>query len=146
MNALRYGIKPHNAASDTNSTFMAEQTAALLVAYVSRNAVPPADLPQAIRQIHAALSALPSGGAPAPAPDLPTSSAIAASIRHDRLVSFIDGKAYKSLKRHLTAHGMTPGEYRNRYGLPSDYPMVSPNYAKLRSRIARKIQAGFKAA
>ncbi len=125
---------------------MVEQTAALLAAYVSRNAVPPADLPQAIRQIHEALSALQSSTARAPAPDLPTRSAIAASIRHDRLVSFIDGKAYKSLKRHLTAYGMTPSDYRNRYGLPSDYPMVSPGYAKLRSRIAREIQTGIKAA
>jgi predicted transcriptional regulator len=146
MNAQRYGIKSYNVVSDANSTFMVEQTAALSAAYVSRNAVPPADLPQAIRQIHAALSALQNDAAQAPAPELPTSSAIAASIRHDRLVSFIDGKAYKSLKRHLTAHGMTPGEYRSRYGLPSDYPMVSPAYAKLRSRIAREIQTGYKAA
>ncbi|MET3415162.1 MucR family transcriptional regulator [Methylobacterium sp. 1030] len=125
---------------------MVEQTAALLAAYVSRNEVPPADLPQAIRQIHAALSALQNNAARVPVLDLPTSSAIAASIRHDRLVSFVDGKAYKSLKRHLASHGMTPGEYRRRYGLPSDYPMVSPGYAKVRSRIAREIQAGFKAA
>lgn len=146
MNVLKHSIKPYNTRSVTSAAFMVEQTAALLAAYVSRNAVPTADLPRAIREIHAALSALQNDAARAPTSDPLTRSAIAASIRHDRLVSFIDGKAYKSLKRHLTAHGMTPGEYRSRYSLPSDYPMVSPGYAKLRSRIAREIQFGHKAA
>jgi predicted transcriptional regulator len=146
MSARRYGIGRHNAASGASSAPMVDQTAELLAAYVSRNALPSTDLPQAIRQIHAALSALQNDASHAPAPDLPNRSAIADSIRHDRLVSFVDGKAYKSLKRHLAAHGMTPDEYRRRYGLPSDYPMVSPAYAKLRSRIAREIQNGFKAA
>ena len=146
MNAKWYGIKSVNAASYASSAFMVEQTAALIAAYVSRNAVPLADLPEAITQIHAALSALQSGAGQAPARNRPTSAEIAASIRYDRLISFIDGRAYKSLKRHLTAHGMTPGEYRDRFGLPNDYPMVSPGYAKLRSRIAREIQTGFMAA
>lgn len=145
MSILKYSIEPYNTRSVASAAFMVEQTAALIAAYVSRNAVPPADLPQAIREIHAALLALQNDAAQAPALDLPTRSAIAASIRHDRLVSFIDGKAYKSLKRHLTAHGMTPGEYRSRYGLSSDYPMVSTAYAKLRSRIARETKLGFKA-
>lgn len=128
------------------STFMMERTAALVAAYVSRNAISPADLPDEIRRIHAALLALQSGAGKAAAPVRPTRSAITASIRHDRLVSFIDGKPYKSLKRHLTANGMTPGEYRSRYGLPSDYPMVSPDYAKRRSRITREVHFGFRAA
>ena len=125
---------------------MMEQTAALVAAYVSRNAIPPADLPNEIRRIHAALSALQGDAGQAPAPAPSARSAIANSIRYDRLVSFIDGKAYKSLKRHLTANGMTPDEYRSRYGLPSDYPMVSPAYAQLRSRIAKENHIGFTAA
>ncbi|MFK5595862.1 MucR family transcriptional regulator [Methylobacterium sp. HMF5984] len=106
---------------------------------------PPADLADTIRHIYATLQALQSGEAQTPVFVLPTRSAIAASIRHDRLVSFIDGKAYKALKRHLTAKGMTPSEYRSRYGLPEDYPMVSPAYAKIRSRISKRIPRSSKA-
>ncbi|MET3482386.1 MucR family transcriptional regulator [Methylobacterium sp. 1973] len=125
---------------------MVELTAALAAAYVSRNAVASEDLPTAIRCIHAALLAVQNGGASGPTFVLPTRSEIAASIRYDQLVSFIDGKPYKTLKRHLTAHGMTPSEYRRRYGLPDDYPMVSPGYAAVRARIANQLYHGLEAA
>jgi predicted transcriptional regulator len=128
--------------ADVRSTSLMELTAALAAAYVSRNAVPAADMPGVVRRIHAALAALGTGTVSSPEPVLPTGSEIAASIRHDRLVSFIDGRTYKSLKRHLTAHGMTPGEYRTRFGLPRDYPMVSPGYAQVRSRIAKRSYHG----
>ena len=82
----------------------------------------------------------------APAWTGPTAAQIEASIQHDGLISFIDGRSYKTLKRHLTAHGLTPERYRAKYGLPADYPMVAPGYAAKRSEIAKAIQLGHKAA
>jgi predicted transcriptional regulator len=125
---------------------MMELTVGLTAAYVSRNAVPPEDIPVLIGRIHAVFSSIQTGTAPDAIRGLRSGSEVAASIRYDRLVSFIDGKAYKSLKRHLTAHGMTPDEYRSRYGLPRDYPMVSSAYATARSRIAKQIRYGFEVA
>ncbi len=144
MNKPKYGIKSYSRPDEAKSGFIVAQTVALLVAYVSRNAVPPADLPKVISEIHGALCALQNDTAQAPALDQPTRFCIAASIRNDRLVSFLDGKAYKSLKRHLTAHGMTPSEIPQSVWPASDYPMVSPGYAKLRSRIALEIRTGFR--
>ena len=71
---------------------------------------------------------------------------VEASIQETGLISFIDGRSYQTLKRHLTAHGLTPERYRAKYGLPADYPMVAPGYAARRSEIARAIQLGHKAA
>ncbi len=76
----------------------------------------------------------------------PTAAQIESSIQQDGLISFIDGRSYKTLKRHLTAHGLTPERYRAKYGLPADYPMVAPGYAAKRSEIAKAIQLGHKAA
>ena len=73
-------------------------------------------------------------------------SQVRQSIQRDGLISFIDGRSYKTLKRHLTAHGLTPERYRVKYGLPADYPMVAPGYAAKRSQIAKAIQLGHKAA
>jgi len=73
-------------------------------------------------------------------------SQVRQSIQRDGLISFIDGRSYKTLKRHLTAHGLTPERYRAQYGLPADYPMVAPGYAEQRSQIAKAIQLGRKAA
>ncbi|WP_342112290.1 MucR family transcriptional regulator [Methylobacterium sp. SI9] len=72
----------------------------------------------------------------------PSTDQIRKSVRPDGLVSFIDGKAYKTLKRHLTSHGLDPRAYRDRYGLPGDYPMVAPAYAKQRSALAKAIGLG----
>jgi predicted transcriptional regulator len=118
-------------------------TATLTAAYISRNAVTPSHIATVIGQIHSALKSLQLAAMPDAALQHPTNLEIDASIKYDRLISFIDGKAYKSLKRHLTAHGMTPEDYRARYSLPSDYPMVSPGYATVRSRIARRAYSRF---
>ncbi|WP_342636294.1 MucR family transcriptional regulator [Methylobacterium brachiatum] len=75
-------------------------------------------------------------------PATPSEAQIRASVQHEHLVSFLDGRSYKTMKRHLTAHGLTPEGYRQRFGLPADYPMVAPAYAAERSRIAREIQLG----
>ncbi|KQS64020.1 MucR family transcriptional regulator [Methylobacterium sp. Leaf361] len=124
-----------------------ELTADIVSAYVSNNPVPPAELPALIAKVHGAVAALTStGGMGAAAPiveiEKPTPAQIRKSVRDDGIVSFIDGKAYKTLKRHLSANGLDPKSYRDRYGLPADYPMVAPSYAEQRSALARAIGLG----
>ena len=124
-------------------------TAELVCAYVSNNPVPAAELPALIARVHGAITGLASGtltqetGAAAPAEvDQPSPAQIRKSVRPDGIVSFIDGKTYKTLKRHLTSHGLDPRAYRDRYGLPGDYPMVAPAYAEQRSALAKAIGLG----
>lgn len=124
-------------------TQLVELTADIAAAYLSANTVPAADLPGLIQTIHQALAGV-SGGAPAPAaePQKPAVP-IKKSITPDFLISLEDGKKYKSLKRHLrTKYNMTPDDYRQKWGLPKDYPMVAPNYAKARSEMARSMGLG----
>ena len=122
-----------------------ETTANLVAAYVSNNSVPSAELPALIAAIQGAITGLATGSvatAEAEVVAKPSASAVRKSISDDGIVSFIDGKAYKTLKRHLTSHGITPEQYRERYGLPRDYPMVAPSYAAKRSELARSIGLG----
>jgi predicted transcriptional regulator len=103
-----------------------------------------ADLPELISSIH---SALKHAGAPAASAQAKTEPAVSIkkSITGDYIISLFDGKKYKSLKRHLrTHHDMTPEQYRQHWGLPSDYPMVAPNYAKARSELAKSMGLGQK--
>lgn len=123
---------------EQSSAFI-EMASDIVVAYVAHNHVATSDLPALIGKVHAALLALAEGGA-APAEEAtPAISAvqIRKSVQHDRLISFIDGRAYKTLKRHLTANGLTPDAYRARFGLPSDYPMVAAAYSERRSSLAK---------
>lgn len=117
----------------------------IVSAYVSNNSVPSADLPALISSVHGALLGL--GGTVEALPvveaiEKPTSAQVRKSITPDAVISFIDGKPYKTLKRHLGTHGLDPHSYRQRYGLPNDYPMVAPNYAKQRSDLAKSIGLG----
>ena len=118
----------------------------IVAAYVSNNAVRTADLPDLIASVHAAITGLRSGthtAAPSEtSSERPSAGQIRKSIQPDGLVSFIDGKTYKTLKRHLTGHGLDPRNYRERYGLPADYPMVAANYAAQRSALAKAIGLG----
>jgi predicted transcriptional regulator len=117
----------------------------IVSAYVSNNSVPTAELPGLIHQIHTALQALATGAAPAsPETEVqkPTAAQIRKSLTPEGLVSFLDGRTYKTLKRHLTGHGLDPHSYRQRYGLPADYPMVAPEYAARRSELAKSIGLG----
>jgi predicted transcriptional regulator len=117
----------------------------IVCAYVSNNSVPVADLPALLGSVHAALNGLASGAvaaAPAETVEKPSPAQIRRSITPDALISFLDGKPYKTLKRHLAAHGLDPHAYRQRYGLPTDYPMVAPSYAAQRSELARAIGLG----
>jgi len=114
-------------------------------AYVSNNPVRPSDLPDLIRNVYGALSGLANGSAKAaaePEVEKPTAAQIRKSVTPDGIVSFLDGKTYKTLKRHLGMHGHDPHSYRARYGLSADYPMVAPEYAKRRSELAKSIGLG----
>ncbi|WP_279574474.1 MucR family transcriptional regulator [Methylobacterium sp. J-088] len=114
----------------------------VVAAYLSRNAVAPTGLPEILTGVHAALMALVPPADSLPAPVQPTPAEIRDSVQRDGLISFIDGRSYKTLKRHLKAHGLTPERYRARYGLPNDYPMAAPGYVARRAEIARAIQFG----
>jgi predicted transcriptional regulator len=124
-----------------------ELTGEIVAAYVSNNSVPVAELPNLIRSVHNAVAELaldvPSSTAVSvPLAEKPSPAEVRKSIRPDGIVSFIDGKTYKTLKRHLTAHGLDPRGYRERFGLPTDYPMVTANYAAQRSALAKAIGLG----
>lgn len=118
-------------------------TAKIVAAHVSNNTVPLSDLPGLIHQVHQALSGVGSSGmtAPRPQPAVPVKK----SVMPDYIVCLEDGKKLKMLKRHLkTAYNLTPEQYRERWELPADYPMVAPNYAKQRSQLARDLGLGTK--
>ncbi|MET0314246.1 MAG: MucR family transcriptional regulator [Hansschlegelia sp.] len=120
-----------------------ELAAEIVSAYVSNNSVSTADLPSLINEVHAALSRVSTGVAEpvaeAPKPAVPVKK----SVNSDFIVCLEDGKKFKSLKRHLrTQYNMSPEEYREKWGLPSDYPMVAPNYAAARSELAKKMGLG----
>lgn len=127
----------------------AQIAAAYLNGAAATGAVKPGDLPAIIRDIYATLKqpeTLPSATEQAEKPALPTKREIAKSITPDALISFVDGKGYKTLKRHLSTHGLTVEGYKERYGLPSDYPSVAPNYSAARSAMAKSLGLGRKAA
>src|SRR5271166_3827693 len=121
-----------------------ELAAEIVAAFVSNNSVPTNELPALIHAVHTAVTRLAVGPETAPpqteakAPAVP----IRKSITPDFLICLDDGKRFKALRRHLGALGMTPAQYREKWGLPSDYPMVAPNYAVLRSALAKKIGLG----
>lgn len=131
--------------SDSPRSGAIAETARIVSAYVSHSHVPAAEIDVFIRRAHAAVANLgnePRNEAESAAIRKPTAAQISNSIRPDGLISFINGRTYASLKRHLTAHGLGPHSYRQRYGLPKDYPMVAPSYAALRSELAKRIGLG----
>ncbi|AWN40581.1 MucR family transcriptional regulator [Methylobacterium durans] len=116
----------------------------IVSAYVSNNPLPVAELPALLTSVHVALTGLTSGAPQAAEEEVEkaTPSQIRKSITPDALISFIDGRSYKTLKRHLTGHGLDPHSYRQRFGLPNDYPMVCASYAAQRSELAKSIGLG----
>lgn len=121
-----------------------ELAAHIVSAYVANNSVPAADLPDLIATVHQAVSGLSRPEAPAVELQAPAVNP-RRSVHPDYIISLEDGKRFKSLKRHLmTYHGMTPEEYRAKWNLPADYPMVAPNYAAARSELAKKMGLGRK--
>ena len=118
-------------------------TSEIVAAHVSNNSVAVSDLPMLINNIHGALSGLSNANAQQVKQEPAVS--IRASIKPDYVVCLEDGKKLKMLKRHLMTHyKTTPDEYRTKWGLPSDYPMVAPNYAETRRRLAKEIGLGRK--
>jgi predicted transcriptional regulator len=130
------------AMADNTGDYI-ELTADIVSAYVSNNTVSAADIPGLINQVHAALVRVGSGHIEAPMEPLKPAVPVKRSITPDHIVCLEDGKKFKSLKRHLrTQYNMTPEQYRDKWGLPADYPMVAPNYAAQRSAFAKKIGLG----
>lgn len=125
-----------------------ELTTHIIRAYVSNNPVPAAELPRIIADVHAAVRGLRSDGAtPQLVEKLVPAVSVKKSVTPEFIICLEDGKQFKSLKRHLATHfGLTPDEYRTKWGLPADYPMVAPNYSAARSQMARAIGLGRKAA
>lgn len=121
---------------------LVEFTADIVSAYVTRNQIDPSAVPELIRVIHASLANLDAAAAPEPVAQAPAVP-IGRSVQSDYIVCLEDGKKLKMLKRYLRArYDMTPDEYREKWGLAYDYPMVAPAYAKRRSEFAKKIGLG----
>ena len=120
-----------------------ELAADIVSAYVSNNSLPTSELPALLGSIHAALTATAMGQVEEPKIALTPAVSIKKSVTPDYLVCLDDGKKFKSLKRHLrTTYDMTPEQYRAKWDLPRDYPMVAPNYAKARSELAKTMGLG----
>ncbi|RYF22322.1 MAG: MucR family transcriptional regulator [Oxalobacteraceae bacterium] len=129
--------------TDAPAVDFIDLAADIVSAYVSKNSVRPSDLPDLLASIHSTLTGISQGSATeAPTVDKPTPSQIRKSIRPDALISFVDGKPYKTLKRHLTGAGMTIEQYRERYGLPRDYPSTAASYSEQRSKLAHSFGLG----
>ena len=127
----------------TTDSDLVDLSAEIVCAYVSHNALSVGDLPKLISDVHAALNALSGASAVAPVVELKPAVPVRKSIAPDYIVCLEDGKKFKSLKRHLRTHyDLSPEEYRDKWGLPSDYPMVAPNYAAARSALAKKMGLG----
>jgi predicted transcriptional regulator len=120
-----------------------ELTAQIVSAYVGNNSVPSAEIANLIGQVHAALRRVSGGQAAAPAEPAKPAVPVKRSINSEFIVCLEDGKKFKSLKRHLrTQYSMTPEQYREKWGLPAEYPMVAPAYAAARSQLAKQMGLG----
>ena len=128
---------------DSSHAELLELTSEIVAAHLSNNTLPISDLPQLIRDIYKTLASVGDGQTVKERPQPAIS--VKKSVSPDFIICLEDGKKLKMLKRHLkTAYNMTPEEYRERWNLPRDYPMVAPNYAKHRSSLAKKIGLGTK--
>jgi predicted transcriptional regulator len=121
-----------------------KMTTQVVTSYVGNNSVSREELPALIQAVHQALSSEASGTSQAPIEPAKPAVPIKKSIGDDYIVCLEDGRRMKSLKRHLHSHGLTPEAYRNKWGLPRDYPMVAPAYALSRSELAKSMGLGQK--
>lgn len=120
-----------------------ELAASIVAAYVTNHTVQQPELPGLIRNVYAALMTASTDQEPAARDELRPAISVKRSITPDYIVCLEDGKKFKSLKRHLRSHyNLSPEEYREKWGLPHDYPMVAPNYAEARSQLAKKMGLG----
>ncbi|MEH3120086.1 MAG: MucR family transcriptional regulator [Methylorubrum populi] len=129
---------------DAETARLVTLTADVVSAYVSNNHVQSAELPKLLGEVHEAIRSVSQSGRPSAetGPPKATPQEIRKSISHDFLVSFEDGKPYKTLRRHLTLRGLSPEQYRAKWGLPNDYPMTSASYSEQRSELARALGLG----
>jgi predicted transcriptional regulator len=129
--------------SDAAGKTPVELTANIVSAYLSNNPIQASEIPSLISQVHAALLRVAAGRTEVPLEPAKPAVSAKKSITPEYLVCLEDGKRFKSLKRHLrTQYNMTPEQYREKWGLPADYPMVAPNYAVARSQLAKKMGLG----
>jgi predicted transcriptional regulator len=129
-------------AENSSERSLIELTAQIVAAYLGNNAVPAGDIANLINQVHAALTRIVGAPTAIPAEALKPAVPVKRSIASDYIVCLEDGKKFKSLRRHLRTLNMTPQQYREKWGLPSDYPMVAPNYAAARSQLAKQMGLG----
>ena len=130
------------ASSLSDQEHFVETTAKIVTAYVSNNRMMASDLPALINAVYQTVAGVNGGQAHAGEPLKPVVS-VKRSVTDDYIICLEDGKKFKSLKRHLrTSYGLSPEQYRAKWGLPADYPMVAPNYAAQRSKLAKAIGLG----
>lgn len=128
-----------------NKNALIDMTAEIVSAYVGNNEITAAELPSLIQQVYGSLADVSQGVTISDNEPLKPAIAVKRSVSSDYIVCLEDGKKFKSLKRHLRAHyDMSPDEYRVKWGLPKDYPMVAPNYAQARSTLAKQMGLGQK--
>ena len=123
-------------------TKLIELTTGIVASYVEHNNLSVHELPNLIKNVHSALSGVDAPEAPAEETVKLTPAQIRKSVTEDALISFVDGKKYRTLKRHLTTHGLTFAEYKAKFGLPKDYPSVAPSYSAQRSAMAKALGLG----
>jgi predicted transcriptional regulator len=127
---------------ESNSQIIVEKTSEIVAAFVSNNETSTAELPMLIQAVHRALSGI-SSSAPEPEARKEPAVSVRRSVTPDYLICLEDGRKFKSLKRHLrTKYEMSPEDYRSKWGLAKDYPMVAPNYAAARSALAKNMGLG----
>ena len=120
-----------------------ELTTEIVSAYIGNNTVAQADLPVLIQQVYTAIASLDEGGAQLKREQLKPAVPVKKSVTDEYIICLEDGQKFKSLKRHLSTHyNMSPEEYRVKWGLPNDYPMVAPHYAQTRSNLAKQMGLG----
>ena len=130
-------------AGTTEQGDLIELAAEIVSAYVSNNSVPASDLPALINEVFVALTRVGSPIVESSNEPLKPAVSVKKSVHTDFIICLEDGKKFKSLKRHLrTQYNMSPEQYREKWGLPADYPMVAPNYAAARSRLAKEMGLG----
>jgi predicted transcriptional regulator len=141
---MSYPTAPNlrKAMDESSSQTIVEKTSEIVAAFVSNNETSTSELPALIQAVHRALSGI-SVAQPEPEPRKEPAVSVRRSVTPDYLICLEDGRKFKSLKRHLrTKYDMSPEEYRTKWGLPKDYPMVAPNYAAARSALAKNMGLG----
>lgn len=132
-------MKDENSGRDVPSDDLIKMTTTIVSSFVANNPVPSDNLPELIKSVHKTVSTLAQSSDGSPTERQKPAVAVSRSVTEDHIICLEDGKKLKMLKRYLRSHyGLTPDEYRKRWGLPADYPMVAPSYTKKRSDFAKK--------